>query len=261
MNYQKIIVEKKEKVTYISMNSPENLNAFDELILQEMTDALDNCESDENCKVIVIKGLGKGFSAGGDIQGMKKYLEKDINDFFRPVLKNITILALRIRDIGKPVIASVHGAAAGAGFNLALCCDFIVSSEKAKYVQAFVNIGLIPDMGGTYFLSKALNPSKTMEFAMLGDVISAKKLYELGVINILAEDDELAEETDKLALKLSSKPSESLRKTKELVNKINYPELSEFLDIEYEYQIQLANEKDFAEGINAFLEKRKPQFS
>jgi enoyl-CoA hydratase/carnithine racemase len=242
MNYQKIIVEKKEKVTYISMNSPENLNAFDELILQEMTDALDNCESDENCKV-------------------KKYLEKDINDFFRPVLKNITILALRIRDIGKPVIASVHGAAAGAGFNLALCCDFIVSSEKAKYVQAFVNIGLIPDMGGTYFLSKALNPSKTMEFAMLGDVISAKKLYELGVINILAEDDELAEETDKLALKLSSKPSESLRKTKELVNKINYPELSEFLDIEYEYQIQLANEKDFAEGINAFLEKRKPQFS
>jgi enoyl-CoA hydratase/carnithine racemase len=261
MNYQKILVEKKGYLTYISMNSPENLNAFDELILKEMTDALDFCETDQSCKVIIIKGMGKGFSAGGDIQGMKKYLEKDINDFFRPVLKNISILALRIRDIGKPVIASVHGAAAGAGFNLALCCDFIVSSEKAKYVQAFVNIGLIPDMGGTYFLSKALNPSKTMEFAMLGDVISAKKLYELGVINTLAEDDELAEETENFALKLASKPSESLKKTKELVNKINYPELSEFLDIEYEYQIQLANEKDFSEGINAFIEKRKPLFS
>lgn len=260
MTYQKIIVEKKGKVTIIAMNSPENLNAFDEVILQEMTDALDECEKDAGCKVIVIKGLGKGFSAGGDIQGMKKFLDTNINDFFKPVLKNISILALRIRDIGKPVIASVHGAAAGAGFNLALCCDFIVSSEKAKYVQAFVNIGLIPDMGGTYFLSKALNPSKTMEFAMLGDVVSAKKLYELGVINILAEDDDLEEETMEFALKLASKPSESLRKTKDLVNKINYPELSQFLDVEYEYQIELSNEKDFAEGINAFIEKRKPNF-
>lgn len=261
MSYQKIIVEKDGQITYVGMNSPENLNAFDEVILGEMIDALDQCETDDNCRVVVIKGIGRGFSAGGDIQGMKKYLDSDINDFFKPVLKKIAILALRIRDIGKPVIASVHGPAAGAGFNLALCCDFIVSSEKAKYVQAFVNIGLIPDMGGTYFLSKALNPSKAMEFAMLGDVVSAKELYELGVINILAEDDELAEETKKFAGKLASKPADSLRKTKDLINKINYPELFEFLDLEYEYQIQLANERDFAEGINAFLEKRKPEFS
>lgn len=261
MNYKKIIVEKEDKVTFISMNSPENLNAFDEVILEEMVDALDICESDVECRAIVIKGIGRGFSAGGDIQGMKNYLEEDINDFFKPLLKRVNILALRIRDIGKPVIASVHGAAAGAGFNLALCCDFIVSSEKAKYVQAFVNIGLIPDMGGTYFLSKALNPSKAMELAMLGEVITAERLYDLGVINILSKDEELVEETKKFAMKLVSKPSESLRKTKELVNKINYPELSDFLDIEYEYQIELANENNFSEGINAFLEKRKPEFS
>lgn len=260
MEYTKIVIEKEEKITYIGMNSPENLNAFDEMILEEMIDALDECEKDENCKVIIIRGLGRGFSAGGDIQGMKTYLEKDINDFFKPLLKKVNILALRIRDIGKPVIACVHGAAAGAGFNLALCCDFIVSSEKAKYVQAFVNIGLIPDMGGTYFLSKALNPSKTMELAMLGEVILATKLYDLGVINILAKEEELATETKNFALKLAAKPGESLRKTKDLVNKINYPKLSDFLDLEYEYQVELANDGNFAEGINAFLEKRKAEF-
>lgn len=260
MTYKKIVVEEKGSVTIISMNSPENLNAFDQIILEEMTQALDYCQEDDQCRVVVINGLGRGFSAGGDIQGMKNYLEDDINDFFKPVLKRIAILALRIRDISKPVIASVHGAAAGAGFNLALCCDLLVSSDRAKYVQAFVNIGLIPDMGGTYFLSKALNPSKAMEYAMLGDVVTAQELYDLGVINILAQDDQLMEKTMELAEKLAEKPRESLRKTKDLINKINYPELSTLLDLEYEYQIELANEADFAEGINAFLEKRKPNF-
>lgn len=260
MTYKKIVYEEKGDITFISMNSPETLNAFDQLILEEMTHALDLCEENDQCRVIVINGLGRGFSAGGDVQAMRSYLDSDINDFFKPVLKRIAILALRIRDIGKPVIASVHGAAAGAGFNLALCCDFIVSSDKAKYLQAFVNIGLIPDMGGTYFLSKALNPSKAMEYAMLGQIVTAEELYKLGVINVLAPDDQLIEKTMEFAEILAQKPRESLRKSKEMINKINYPELSNFLDLEYEYQLELANEPDFAEGINAFLEKRKPEF-
>ena len=260
MEYQKIVVEKENKVTYIAMNSPENLNAFDELILDEMISAVDECEKDRDCRVIVIKGLGKAFSAGGDIQGMKKFLDEDINDFFRPVLKKISLLALRIRGIGKPVVASVHGAAAGAGFNLALCCDFIVSAQKAKYLQAFVNIGLIPDMGGIYFLSKALTPSKTMELVMLGEAISAQSLFDYGLISKLAEDEKLAEETAAFAEKLAQKPRNSLSRSKALVNRINYPELAKFLENEYEYQLQLANEPDFAEGINAFLEKRPPLF-
>ncbi len=260
MVYKKIVFEEKGNIAFISMNSPETLNAFDQIILEEMTQALDFCEENQDCRVIVINGLGRAFSAGGDVQAMRNYLDSDINDFFKPVLKRLAILALRIRDIGKPVIASVHGPAAGAGFNLALCCDFIVSSDKAKYLQAFVNIGLIPDMGGTYFLSKALNPSKAMEYAMLGQVISAEELYRLGVINLLVQDQELMEKTMEFAEKLAQKPRESLRKSKELINKINYPELSALLDLEYEYQLGLANEPDFAEGINAFLEKRNPQF-
>ncbi len=259
--YRKILTEQKESITYIMMNAPETLNAFDEIMLDEMLEVIDLCKNDPSCRVVVIKGHGKGFSAGGDIMGMKHHLETDISEFFRPVLLRVNQLALAIRALPKPVIASVHGAAAGAGFNLALCCDFIVASKKAKFVQAFVNLGLIPDMGGTYFLSRALPPSKTMELTMLGEVISAESLEALSIINRLADDEDLEQETLTFAKKLAAKPKESLSTSKSMINKISYPELTGLLEAEFDYQMYLAKQPDFAEGIASFIEKRPPKFS
>ena len=259
-DYQKIIVEQQESVVTIAMNAPKTLNAFDEILLDEMLEALETCQMDSSCRVVVIKGTGKAFSAGGDIAAMNEFLSTDITAFFKPVLQRVNKLALAIRAIPKPVVASVHGAAAGAGFNLALCCDFIMAADNARFVQAFVNIGLIPDMGGTYFLSRALPPAKVMEYTMLGDIISAEDLYSLGMVNYLTEPEELEKQTLELAKKLASKPRESLSTSKAMVNKINYPDLEEILNAEYDAQIYLAKQPDFAEGIASFIEKRKPNF-
>ena len=258
--WQKVTVKKEHNVLWLGMHAPDTLNAFDEIMIKEMIQVLEEAEADKEIRAIVIRGEGKGFSAGGNIQAMAEALE-DTDAFFMPVLRSLNLLALRIRSIHKPVIASVHGACAGAGFNLALCCDFLISTERAKYVQAFVNLGLIPDMGGIYFLSKAVSPSRLMEWCMLGEVLPASTLYEAGLINKLVTEEALEQETAEFAAALCAKSSGSLSRTKQLTNRVVYPELFSFLQQEYEYQLHLTKQPDFREGVIAFLEKRKPTFS
>ncbi|GAA0181440.1 enoyl-CoA hydratase-related protein [Clostridium sediminicola] len=259
MEFQKIKYSQSNGIASIKLNSPKNLNALDEPILDDLMVALDMCAEDEAVKVVVISGEGKSFSAGGDIGMMLKGLESGEQKLGASVRK-VGIAALKIRNLRKPVIASVHGPVAGAGFNFALLCDFRIAAENSKFIQAFVNIGLVPDMGGTFLLTRMLGAARATELIMTGRPVSAEEALSLGLVNQVVPLENLEETTLKFAQKLSNLPSIALGKMKALVNRAAFFGFENDLDNETEYQIQCTNTEDFKEGIRAFTEKRKPNF-
>ncbi len=260
MKLEKIRYSVENGIASVVLNSPENLNALDEAMTNELIAVLDMCSESGEVKVIVISGEGRSFSAGGDIRAMSEALEGDVMDFFGPVISNLGLVALKIRGIGKPVIASVKGAAAGAGANLALLCDFRVAAEGTKFIQAFVNIGLIPDTGGAFLLTRMLGTARATELLMLGRPVSAREALSLGMVNRVVPPEDLERETMQLAEKLRSLPPLALSNMKDLINRSIFQGFEEILDKEAEYQGRCALTGDFREGIRAFIEKRKPEF-
>ena len=262
MEYTKVILEKQGAIGKITMNSLANLNALDEALITEILDALMVLDKDEDVRAIVLTGNGKAFSSGGDIRAMKQAVEEGGSDkFFRPTIFKISQLAMAIRWTKKPVIAGMNGVAAGAGANLALLCDFRVATEKASFIEAFINIGLVPDMGGTYLMTKALGYAKATELLMLGTPLTSQEALSFGLVNQVVPVEEFPAALDKFAAKVASMPTRSIGRIKNLVNRAVFAEFESDLQNEWEYQMQSGSEHDFLEGINAFLEKRKPQFT
>lgn len=259
MDFEKIKYSQENGIASIKLNSPKNLNALSEPIVDELLIVLDMCADDENVKVVIISGEGKGFSAGGDIRMMLKGLDNDDKSLAKAVRK-VGIMAMKIRNLRKPVIASVHGPAAGAGFNLALLCDFRIAAENATFIQAFVNIGLIPDTGGTFLLTRMLGVARATELIMTGRPVKANEALSLGLVNKVVEFENLESETMKFAQKLNDLPSVALGDMKALVNRAAFYGFENALDNETEYQSNLLNTEDFKEGIRAFSEKRKANF-
>lgn len=259
MDFKKIKFSVTDGIASIVLNSPKNLNALDEPMLDDLIVALDICADDEKVKVVIVSGEGKGFSAGGDIGMMLKGLESGDQKLGAGVRK-AGVVALKIRNLRKPIIASVHGPVAGAGFNFALLCDFRIAEENSKFIQAFVNIGLVPDMGGTFLLTSILGAAKATELIMTGRPVGAKEALSLGLVNEVVPLEKLEEATMKLAKKLSASPSVALGKMKTLINRSAFFGFENMLDNETEYQIQCTETEDFKEGIRAFAENRKPNF-
>jgi len=259
MDFKKIKFSVSDGIASIVLNSPKNLNALDEPMLDDVTTALNICEDDENIKVVVVSGEGKSFSAGGDIGMMYKGLESGEQRLGAGVRK-AGVVALKIRNLRKPIIASIHGPVAGAGFNFALLCDFRIVAEDSKFIQAFVNIGLVPDMGGTFLLTRMLGASKATELIMTGRPVGAEEALRLGLAYKVVPLEKLEETTNKFANKLSTLPSVALGKMKALVNRSAFNGFENILDNETEYQIQCTDTEDFKEGIRSFVEKRKPNF-
>ncbi len=257
-----VLLTKSNHVGIVTLNSPHNLNAFNYESSKRILEVLEECEEDNEIRAVVIQANGPAFCAGGDIKDMVETLEKGEigKDFFAPILKNLGNVAIRIRKMPKPVIASVHKAAAGAGFNFVLACDFCIAAENAKFIQSFVNIGLVPDMGGIYFLNKYLNVNKTIELAMTGKRITAQEALELGLINEVVPFENLKKRTLEFAEKLACGPTKAYGNMKELIYNVSYADLEEYLVKETEKQIASSRTLDFKEGLSAFLEKRTPQF-
>ncbi len=220
---------------------------------------MDKCSDDTDIRAIIITGEGKAFCAGGDINALKKALETDPESSFG-VVRKVGLAALRIRNARKPVIASINGAAAGAGFNLALACDFRICADNAKFIQSFVNLGLVPDMGGTFFLTKMIGAAKATELIMTGRTVKAEEAEKLGLVNQVVSVEELENKTKEFAATLASSPTRALGNMKALINRSAFDGLENILDNELEYQIQCAKTEDFKEGVTAFLEKRPPTF-
>ena len=262
MEFSKIVFQQQQGIATITLNSPQNLNAITADVAEEMMAALEVCGADDAIRVVVITGSGRAFSSGGDIAAMKQALSQgNAAIMLGPGVKKVSQLALAIRNLRKPVIAAVNGFAAGAGANLALVCDFRIAAEQAQFIEAFINIGLVPDMGGVYLLTKAVGYAKATELCMTGAPLSAQDALALGLVNQVVPAEALNEVVEKFAKKLAALPTLALGRIKALLNRAVFECFEMDLSNEYEYQLASATEPDFIEGINAFLEKRKPVFT
>jgi 2-(1,2-epoxy-1,2-dihydrophenyl)acetyl-CoA isomerase len=256
-NFETVEFSVDNNIAVIGFNRPQALNALDNQITADLTSAFDLC-NDENIKVIILTGKGKAFSSGGDIRLMTQ-MEAD-QSIMGTLLENLHKLVIKMRNLEKPIIASINGFAMGAGLSFALACDFRIAAKSSTYSCAFVNIGLVPDCGSSFFLTKLLGYAKATELMMLGETINSDQALELGILNRVVPDDELGVVTKNFALELSKKPSQSIARIKQLVNRAIISDLSDQLGLEAVFQREATKTFDFKEGITAFLEKRKAQF-
>ena len=251
-----------EHIATITMNDPTTLNAFSTTLKEAMMDVLNKADSDSQVRVIIIQGAGGSFSSGGHIGEMlENGMESDaLSDKLNFMVAEVGQISLKLRAIHKPIIAKLEGAVAGAGMNLALTCDFRIAAYNAKFVQAFVNIGLVPDAGGIYLLNQLIGVAKTTEMVMLGDKLTSDDMARLNLVNDVVSTDELDATVLALATRLSQLPGKALASMKHMINTHAYMGLNEALDMEVNQQTMLAKTDDFKEGISAFMEKRKPVY-
>ena len=252
-----ILVEIKNTVAIITLNRPDKFNAFNREMALLLQGTLDDCADNENVRCILLTGAGKAFCAGQDIAELTGEnaigIDKILDEHFNPIVA-------RIRKLHKPVVAAVNGVAAGAGANIALCCDVVLASHSASFIQAFSKIGLIPDSGGTFFLPRLIGFAKASALMMTGNKVSATEAEKMGMIFKVIDDAVFAEEAYAQAVELANLPTKGLAFTKMALNKSMQNNLEQQLHEEDRLQRKAAVTADYKEGINAFLEKRKAVF-
>ena len=252
-----ILFEIKNGIAFITLNRPEKFNSFNREMALLLQTKLDECASFHEVRCVYLTGAGKAFSAGQDISELvgenKIEIKQILSEHYNPIVK-------RIRNLPKPVIAAVNGVAAGAGANMALCCDIVVAAESASFIQAFSKIGLIPDSGGTFTLPRLIGWQKASALMMTGDKVPATAAEQMGMIYKVFPDAVFDEESKKLATVLSQMPTKGLAYTKHALNHSFHNSWEEQLLLEDEFQQKAALTDDYAEGINAFLEKRGQNF-
>ena len=250
--------KKQDGVAIIAFNRPDVFNSFNREMALAVIAALDDCEVDPKVRVIVLTGNGKAFCAGQDlneaIEDNGITFEVILNEHYNPIIS-------RIRSIEKPIIAAVNGVAAGAGANIAFACDFTVANKKASFTQAFSKIGLVPDSGGTFFLPRLVGLQRATALMMLSDKVSAEEAETIGLIYKAVDPEEYNNFVADLAERLSNMPNKALGMTKRLINAGMTNNLEAQLKMEGALQIEAGNSADYQEGVNAFLEKRKPTFN
>lgn len=256
MTYKTIILEKIEGIAKVTLNLPEKMNPLDLVMREELKDAFLKFQTDETVRVVVMTGAGRAFCAGGDITTMKNVTAPTGRDR----LKNIQKLVKAMIDLEKPIIAAVNGAATGAGFHLALACDLIVASEKAKFAESFVKIGLIPDMGGFFLLPSRIGLHRAKELMLTGRIIGAKEAFDLGLLNKLVPHEALEKEVMELAQTFVKGPRRAYAMIKAALNSLPAT-LATVFEIEANMQSICFETDDFKEGMQAFLEKRVPNFT
>ena len=253
-----ILFDIKDNVAIITLNRPDKYNAFNREMALAMHEKLDECKASKNIRAIYITGAGKAFSSGQDLEEVSEPtngvdVTVILKEHYNPIIK-------RIRKLEKPVVAAVNGVAAGAGANIALCCDIIVAAKTASFIQAFSKIGLIPASGGTYFLPRLVGWQKASALFMLGDKISADEAERIGMIYKVFADEIFEQEAMKIALMLAQMPTKALAFTKAALNNSLVNNYEDQLHDEELLQERAGKTKDYKEGVQAFLEKRKPNF-
>jgi len=257
--YDNIKITNEAGIATITLDRPEKLNAFAGHMRRDLAEALEHAASDRSIRAVIITGAGRGFCAGADVAYMAELMERqDVEEFSRLLGAGRRVL-MTIRQMTKPVIASVNGPAYGAGFNLVLACDLRIASTSATFSQSFVKVGLHPDWGGTYFLPRVVPTNLACEMFFLGDAINAERAAQLGLVNRVVPETELASETFKLAERLRDAPFKSIAAAKHAVYMSEASSLERMLQYETEAQLQCFQSQDARERVKAFLEKRAPR--
>lgn len=253
--YETINYRIEEQVAWITLNRPDKLNAFTDQMNKDIIAALKASNKNPEVRVVIIAGSGKAFCSGEDLSGIKEDA-----DHREMILTRYKPMMEALANVEKPTIAAVNGAAAGAGFSLALGCDFRIASEKAFFLQAFINIGLIPDSGSLYYLPRIVGLAKALELTILGEKISAKDAKEYGLVTSVVTPNRLIDETQAFAEELASKPTKAIGLLKRYLYKSFETPLEEMLDMEAYGQKAAGQTEDYKEGIKAFMDKRKPKY-
>lgn len=245
-------------VATITLNRPAVFNAFNEELGQELLAALQTAAADAQVRAVVLTGAGRAFCAGQDLQEAQQAgglsFREVLTQRYNPIIR-------AMRELPKPIIGQLNGVAAGAGCSLALACDALVASSTATLVEAFINIGLVPDSGSAYFLPRLVGGLKAFELCALGDKITAEEALRLGLVNAVVPPEQLAEATYALAARYAAAPTRAIGLTKLLLNQAATATLPEVLALEAEYQELAGSTADYREGVRAFSEKRRPVFT
>ncbi|MGO4887682.1 enoyl-CoA hydratase-related protein [Anaerobacillus sp. MEB173] len=254
--FETIDYKVENAVAYITLNRPDKLNAFTETMNREIIKALKEANKDKETRCIVITGNGRAFSSGEDLASVND--DTDHAEFLR---KRYNPMVRQLAMTEKPIIAAVNGVAAGAGMSLALACDFRLASEKASFIEAFIHIGLVPDSGNLYYLPRLLGHAKALELAVLGEKVSAEKAKELGLVTEVFEIDNFDSEIRRFAERLAAMPTKAIGLIKRYLQKSWQHDLNEMLEMEAYAQRTAGLTHDHKEGVQAFVEKRKPVFN
>ncbi len=250
-----------DRICTITMNRPEVYNALNDRLTYELQDVLKNAARDKTVSVVVLTGAGKAFCSGQDLGDLKEkyvpgyvpHLGKDLRKRYNPVTR-------RLREMDKPVIAAVNGVAAGAGLSFALACDIRIASERASFIEVFINVGLVPDSGSTWTLPRLVGLGKAMELCFTGDKVDAAEALRIGLVNRVVPADDLMTETNALAARIAALPARGIALTKRLLNQSFDNDLATQLEAEAFAQETAALTEDHYEGVVAFIEKRTPEF-
>jgi len=253
-----ILIQRDGAIARVTLNRPDRLNSLTLKMLGELSAALTDLDGDDSVRAVVLTGTGRAFCAGQDLTDHEavddtRAVRSVVERHYNPVIR-------QIRGLPQPVIAAVNGIAAGAGCSLALACDIAIAAESAKFINAFVNIGLIPDGGGSYFLPRLVGQARALGMTLLGEPIDAKVAAEWGLIWKAVPDADFAGAVDSLARQLAEMPTTAIGLIKHAINVSGHHSLEQQLAVEAELQAQAAETEDYQEGRAAFLEKRKPRF-
>jgi 2-(1,2-epoxy-1,2-dihydrophenyl)acetyl-CoA isomerase len=256
-NYNNIILEAEKRVAILTLNNPESRNPLTEETKEEMLSALGEIERADELRTLIITGRGTGFCAGGDLRKISQELTPEE---ISQVMKKSQQLLWKILNLEKPVVAAVNGDAFGMGCNLVLAADFAIASEKARFSEVFIRLGLIPDFGALYFLPRLIGLWKTKELVYLGSAVGAEEAKEMGLIYKVVPHNELEKEAMTLASRLTEMPTKAIGRAKKVLGRTFEVTLAEVLEEEIKAQTFLSKTEDHREAIQAFLEKRAPKF-
>ncbi|MEO8714143.1 MAG: enoyl-CoA hydratase-related protein [Acetobacteraceae bacterium] len=257
-----VIVERREGWHKLILNRPDKLNALNVAVLAGLVAAFDAAEADKSCRALLLTGAGRGFCAGQELSDAiipgPDNPNPDLGGIARSYHRD---LVRRLRALPLPVVCAVNGVAAGAGANVALACDIVLAARGASFVQAFIRIGLVPDCGGSFFLPRLIGDARARAAAMLGEPVTATQAEAWGMIWQAVEDDALIFEAEALTARLAAMPTEALAMIKRLFNASGANTLDAQLDLEARTQAEAGRTADYAEGVRAFLGKRRPAFT
>jgi 2-(1,2-epoxy-1,2-dihydrophenyl)acetyl-CoA isomerase len=252
-----LILEIKDKTAYITLNRPDVFNAFNDELSYALQDALKEATRNDEVRVVVLTGQGKAFCSGQDLKDISKKENRSLRD---SIDKRYNPIIRAMRTMPKPIICRLNGVAAGAGCSLALASDMIIAAENASMIEIFINVGLVLDSGSSYFLPRVVGSHKAFELATMGSKVSAEQGFELGIINKVVPADELDNAIESVVSFYRNAPTKAVGLMKKMLNKSFHSDLDTMLEYEAYCQEIAGNSTDYKEGVNAFVEKRKPEF-